>query len=105
MALAGGFRHNLFSFLFWCVLLALYLGGAFLLLIGLVLAARTWWAIIHQHASLWAVSAKTAELFVIASGFFLILIIPFLQRLAGHRPGSWRAERRSETKCRFPVAE
>lgn len=98
-------QHNLSAFVLWCVLLAIYLGGAFLLAIGMLFASRTWWALIHQHASLWAISAKTAELFVMAAGSFLVLIVPFLQRRASHHGKSWRAERRSGIKCRASVAE
>jgi hypothetical protein len=98
MAIVQRLRQNLSALILWCVFLALYLGGAFLLVIGLVFAARTWWSLIHQHAGLWAVCAKTAELFVMAAGFFLIMVIPFIQRRAGQWSTSWRVERRSETK-------
>ncbi len=76
-----------------------------LLVIGLVLAARTWWTLIHQHAGLWAISTKTGELFVLAVGFFLILIIPFLQHQADDGTKLWRTERRSGMKGRAPAAE
>lgn len=105
MLLLERIRHNLAAFILWCVLLALYAGGALLLIIGVVFAARQWWSILHQHASLWAVSAKTAELFVLAGGFSLILVIPFLQRQASHQAGSWKAKRGSETKGRISAAE
>lgn len=98
-------RHNLAAFVLWCVLAGLYAAGAFMLVIGVVFAAREWWALLHQHASLWAVSAKTAELFALVAGFSLILIIPFLQRQARHQAGSWQAERRSEAKRQIPAAE
>ena len=95
MAIVERFRHNLSAFILWCAFLALYLGGAVLLVIGLVFAARTWWVLVHQNAGLWAVGTKTTELFVLAAGFFLVLIIPFRQHRAADRTELWRAERRS----------
>jgi len=105
MPIIERFRHNLSAFVLWCAFLGLYLGGAVLLVIGLVLAAQTWWTLIHQHAGWWAVSTKTAEIFVLAVGFLLILIIPFLQHQATDRTILWRTERRSGMKGRAPAAE
>ena len=105
MPLIDRFRHNLSALVLWCAFLGLYLGGAVLLVIGLVFAARTWWALIHQHAGWWAVSTKTAELLVLAVGFLLILVIPFLQRQATDGTKLWRAGRRSGMKGRAPAAE
>lgn len=99
------FRHNLSAFVLWCTFLGLYLGGTVLLVIGLVFASRTWWALIHQHAGVWLISTKTAEVFVLAVGLVLVLIIPFLQHQAAGRSRAWRAERRSEAKSQVPVAE
>lgn len=98
-------RHCLSTVILWCVFLALYAGGTFLLVIGLIFAAQAWWAAIHQHESLWALQAKTANLFVMAAGISLIVIIPILQRGAGRGAGSWRAEKRSEMKSGAPAAE
>lgn len=96
-------RRKLAASILWCSFLVLYLGGVFLLVIGLVFASQTWWAVIQRHAGMWEVGTKTAELLVLAIGFCLALIIPILQHHAVGRSSLWRAERRSEIKGRFPV--
>lgn len=95
MAMFERFRHNLSTFILWCAFLGLYLGGAVLLVIGLVFAVRMWWALIEQNAGLWALSTKSAEVFVLAAGFVLVLIIPFRQYRAAAGTRLWRSERRS----------
>jgi heme/copper-type cytochrome/quinol oxidase subunit 1 len=99
------FRHKFSALVLWCTFLALYLGGAALLVIGLVIASRRWWALIHHHANAWLIGTKTVEVLVLAVGLVLILIVPLLQRQANGRSEAWRAERRSEMKSRLPVVE
>ncbi len=90
--------HNKLSALvLWCVFLALYLGGTVMLVIGLVLASRMWWAAMHQHASLWVISAKTGEVMVMAVGLLLVLVIPLIHHKSVGRSGALRTGRRSET--------
>jgi hypothetical protein len=96
-------RNKLSALVLWCGFLALYLGGAVMLVIGLILASQVWWAAIHQHASLWVISTKTAEVMVMAVGLLLILIIPVFHHKSIGRSGAWRTGRRSETDCK--VAE
>jgi hypothetical protein len=90
-------RNKLSSLVLWCALLVLYLWGAVMLVIGLVLASRVWWAAVHQHSSLWVMGTKTAELLVIVVGLILILIIPVFRHQSVGRSGTWRTGRRSET--------
>jgi len=99
------FRHSLSGFAGWCIFLVVYLGGALLLLLGLIFSARAWWGLINQHGSLLAVGATTAEVFVVATAFFLILTIPLLQRRSDDRVNSKRDERKSGTRRGFPVTE
>lgn len=96
-------RNKLSVLVLWSVFLLLYLGGAVMLVIGLVLASRAWWAVIHQHASLWVLGSKTAEVLVLGTGFLLILIIPVFHHRTVGRSGTWRTSRRGETDRR--VAE
>jgi hypothetical protein len=91
------------ALILWGTLLVLYLGGAVMLLIGVVLASRTWWAVIHQHAGLWVISTKTAEVLVLAFGFMLILVVPVFRHASVGRNGGWRTGRRSEKVRRVPV--
>jgi hypothetical protein len=98
-------RHKLSVLVLWCVFLALYVGGAAMLGVGLFLASQEWWVVLHQHTSMWLISAKTVEMLIVGLGFLLILIIPLFQPRSVGRSGDWRAEHRSETKCRVPVAE
>lgn len=98
-------RRKLAALILWCAFAALYLGGVFLLIVGLVFAARTWWMLIQHHAGMWQIGTKTAEFLILAIGFVLVLIIPFLQRHAVDRSGLWRAERRSEMKSRVPMTD
>jgi hypothetical protein len=92
-------RNKLSALILWCVFLALYLGGAVMLVIGLVLASRMWWAAIHQHASLWVISAKTGEVMVMAVGLLLILVIPLIHHKSLGRSGASRTGRRSDPDC------
>ncbi len=80
-------RNKLSALVLWCVFLVLYLGGAVMLVIGLVLASRMWWAAIHQHASLRVISVKTGEVMVMAVGLLLILVIPLIQHKSVGRSG------------------
>ncbi len=104
-AIVERLQHGPSAFVLCCVLLTLYLGGAFLLVIGLAFAARTWWALVHQQSRFWAISAMTAKILVLAAGSCLVLSIPFPQRRASHHGNSWRAKRRSEMKCQARFAE
>jgi len=70
-----------------------------MLVIGLVLSSRAWWAALHQHASLWTIAGKTAEILVMAVGLLLILIIPVFQHESIERSGASRTGRRSEPDC------
>jgi hypothetical protein len=101
----GRVRHKLSACLLWCALLALYLGGTIMLVIGLIVASRTWWALIHQHASLWAISAKTTEVLALAVGLMLVLIIPIFQHQSFSRKGPQRSGQKPETKHQVPLAE
>ena len=92
-------RNKLSALVIWCVFLVLYLGGMVMLVIGLILASRVWWRAISQHASLWVISGKTAEVLVLGVGFLLILIIPLLHHRSVDRSGAWRMGRRRETDC------
>lgn len=105
MAIIHRFRHNVSSVILWCAFLALYLGGALLLVIGLAFAARTWWELVHQPTGFWALATKTTELFTMAAGFLLILIIPTMQRRPAHQRNSWRVERRSEIKSESSLTD
>ena len=95
MPLMKGLRHKLSVLILWCAFLALYVAGAAMLVIGLFLASRAWWAVVHQHASLWSISTKTAEVLVLGLGLILVLIVPIFQRRAIGRSGSWKAKARS----------
>jgi len=96
-------RKTLSALVLWCVFLVLYLGGVVMLVIGLILSSGLWWAAIHQHASLWTIGGKTAEILVMAVGLLLILIIPLFHHKSVGRSGAWRTGRRAETGGR--VAE
>lgn len=98
MAIVERSRHNLAAIVLWCMFLTLYLGGTFLLVIGLVSATQTWWAAIHQHADLWRLSAKTLELLIMAAGFILVLIIPLIQGQDRRRRKTRKVERGSEMR-------
>lgn len=76
MPCVGGFRRRLSALVLRYISLGIYLGGATLLLSGLIFASQAWWRLVHQHAGVWAISATTAEVFVTATAFFLILIVP-----------------------------
>jgi hypothetical protein len=104
MPLDERLRHNLAAGIIWLAFLALYLGGAVLLMIGLVFACRQWWETIHQPADLSLIAGKTLELATLALGLFLVLIIPLLQR-RGRGDKAWRRERRSGMKSGQRVAE
>lgn len=79
MLVTESFRHNLSALVLRCVFVVLYLGGALLLLSGLILTAQAWWTLVHRHGALLAISSTTAEIFVLAAAFFSILIIPHLE--------------------------
>ena len=98
-------RNKLSALVLWCVFLVLYLGGVVMLVIGLVLASRIWWAAIHQHASLWALSEKSVEALALGLGLLLILIIPLFHRRSVDRSGVWRSGQRTDTDCRIAADE
>lgn len=107
MSFVEHYRHKLSAAVLWCVFLVLYLGGTVLVVVGLVLAGRTWWALVQHHAGLWPVCTKSAELFVPAAVILLILIIPFVRHQTGGESPLCREERRSGMKAKrdSPVAE
>lgn len=84
------FRNKLSGLILRCIFVALYLGGALLLLSGLILTAQAWWKLIHRHAGLWAISATTVEIFVLAAAFFAILIIPHQETKGSDQRTLWR---------------
>lgn len=90
-------RNKLSAVVLWCVFLALYLGGAVMLVIGVILASRAWWRAVHHQAGFWVISEKTAEVLVMAAGLLLILILPVFHRKSVGRSGVWRTGRRSGT--------
>jgi uncharacterized protein YqgC (DUF456 family) len=96
----GRIRSKLSVLVLWCVFLALYLGGTVMLVIGLILALRIWWAAFSQHASLWVMSAKTAEVTVLGAGLLLILIIPLLHHRSVDRSGAAKSKQKDETDRR-----
>ncbi|HET9180069.1 MAG TPA: hypothetical protein VFQ24_17075 [Terriglobia bacterium] len=91
-------RKKLSAVVLWCTFVALYLGGAVMLMIGFYIACGDWWTAIHHHAGRWAVGTKTAELFVLLLGLILVLIIPVFERKSVDRSGAWKTGRRSESK-------
>jgi hypothetical protein len=93
-------RNKLSALVLWCAFLVFYLGGAVMLVIGLIFASQAWWADIHHQASLWVISAKTGEVMVMAVGLILILIIPVFHHKSVGRSGLSRTGRRSESDCR-----
>ena len=105
MQLSLRLRQNVSSFVIWGLFLALYLGGAVLLAIGLVFSSRAWWALMQQGAGMRPIAAKTAEVVALAIGLLLILIAPFAQSQSAARSEGWKAERRSEMKRQDSVAE
>lgn len=96
-------RSKLSALVLWCAFLALYLGEAAMLVIGLILSSRAWWAAIQQHANLWAVAGKAAEVLILGAGLLLILIIPVFHNKSVGRSGAWRTGRRAETDGRLAV--
>lgn len=96
----AGIRKKLSAVVLWCTFVALYLGGAVMLMIGFYIACGDWWTAIHHHAGRWAVGTKTAELFVLLLGLVLVLIIPVFERKSADRTGAWKTERRSESKIK-----
>jgi heme/copper-type cytochrome/quinol oxidase subunit 1 len=98
-------RKKLSALVLWCVFLGLYLGGAVMLAIGVFFASRQCWAAIHQHADPWTIGRKTAELFILAIGFILILIVPVFEYKSADRNGTWKQGRRSESKSQGSVPE
>ncbi|HET7212260.1 MAG TPA: hypothetical protein VFL79_01615 [Terriglobia bacterium] len=96
----GQIRKRLSVLVLWSAFLLLYLGGAVMLVIGLVLASRAWWAVVHQHASIWVLGTKTAEALVLGVGFLLILIIPVFHHRTVGRSRTWRTSRSAETDRR-----
>lgn len=98
MAALQRVRHKLSVFIPRCVFLLLYLGGALLLLLGLIFSAQAWWRLILQHGSLWAICITTIEIFVLTAAFSSILIIPWLDRRDFDQTTSQQAERRSWSK-------
>lgn len=88
------FRHNLPAFILWGIFLVLYLGGTLLLLLGVIFSAQAWWTLIRQEASLWAIGMTTGEIFVMAAAFFMLVLIPLLQRRGAGRVNSRQEVRR-----------
>lgn len=71
-----------------------------MLVVGLILASRIWWAAFSQHASLWVLSTKTAEVIVLGIGVLLILIIPLLHHRSVDRSGAVKPNPSTETDPR-----
>jgi hypothetical protein len=105
MSFWGRFRHGFSACVLWCAFLALYVGGAVLFVIGLIIASRACWVLVHHHGSARQIGAKSAEVFVMAAGLALALIVPLLRRRAASRSGTWRTGRRSEMKNESPVVK
>ena len=101
----GRFRHTISSFVLWCIFLCLYVGGAGILLLGLIFTWKTWWITIHQHASLSTTCIKTGEVLLLGVGLLLVLIIPLMQFRGLRKGPQWRNERRSEMKSHEPLAD
>lgn len=97
----GRMRSKLSVLVLWCVFLVLYLGGTVMLAIGLALALRIWWAAFSQHASLWVMGAKTAEVVVLGAGLLLILIVPLLRHRSVDRSGAAKSKQNTETDRRI----
>lgn len=76
-----------------------------MLVVGLLFASRTWWALIHQHASLWAISAKTTEILALAVGLMLVLILPIFQHQSFSRRGPQGSGQKPETKYQVRLSE
>jgi hypothetical protein len=88
-------RHRLSVLVLWCGRLALYVGGAAMLLIGLLIASRGWWVAIHQHASMWLISTRALEVVTLGLGLLLILIVPVFHDRSVGRSGAWKAKQRT----------
>ena len=86
----GQIRNKLSALVLWTVFLLLYLGGAVMLVTGLILASRAWWVVIHQHTSIWILGRKTAQVVVLGMGFLLILIVPIFHHKTVGRSGTGR---------------
>ena len=93
-----GIRKKLSALVLWCTFVALYLGGAVMLMIGFYIACGDWWAAIRHHAGRWAVGTRTAELFVLLLGLVLVLIVPVFERKSVDRSGAGKTARRSESE-------
>lgn len=76
MPFMKGLRHKFSVLVLWCAFMALYVGGAAMLVIGLFLASQEWWVVIHQHTGMWLISAKTTEVLVVGLGILLIRSSP-----------------------------
>ncbi len=94
----AGMRKKLSALVLWCTFVALYLGGAVMLMIGFYIACGDWWAAIHRHAGRWAVGARTAELLVLLLGLILVLIVPVFERKTVDRSRAGKTGRRSESE-------
>lgn len=98
-------RKKLSALVLWCAFLGLYLGGAVMLAIGMFIASREWWTAIHRQAGPWELGTKTAEFFILAFGFILVLIVPVLEYKSVDRRRAWKMGRRSESKGQPPEPE
>lgn len=101
----GRIRNTLSVLVLWGVFLVLYLGGTVMLVIGMILALRIWWEAFSQHASLWAMSAKTAEVMVLGAGLLLILIIPLVRHRSIDRSGAAKSNQNAETDRRIAAGK
>jgi heme/copper-type cytochrome/quinol oxidase subunit 1 len=98
-------RKKISALVLWCAFLGLYLGGAVMLAIGVFFASRQCWAAIHQHAGPWTIGRKTAELFILALGFILVLIAPVFEYKSVDWSGAFKKGRRSGSKSQASVPE
>lgn len=105
MVVLRQFRHNLDDFVGRCVFPLVYLGGALLLLLGLIFSAQAWWTLVHHHGSPWAIGTTTVEVFVLAAALSAILIIPRLQGYNTNQVACGQKERRGGAKRNLPSSE
>lgn len=75
----GLVRHRASSLILWCVFLCFYVGGAGILLLGLIFTWQSWWIAFHQHPAMSFLVVKSGEVLLLGMGLLLALIIPLIQ--------------------------
>lgn len=93
-------RKKLSAVVLWCTFVALYGGGAVMLVLGFYLACCDWWSALQHHANRLAIGTKTTEIFVLALGVILILIVPVFERQFVGRSVTWKMGPTSESKSK-----